>query len=327
MRRDELARELAENAGVSPAEANRVLDALKRIAYREARNGFRIPGIGALGVRREPGQTIQPRTGGNPIEVAARNVATLNLAMLADWAIRDGFVPSTDHPHPTVAAPAPPEETFRDWRRAWEVFAKAVAARGGRIVDATDAAGDMRDGIRGMESWLPEDFVAFVHSGHAALSLHWQLPKDVEFPEGCYCPSGSFAFELRHMEERMREIADAFESEREYLAEELPEERIAELRGRSWVPIVHVDNGDCICLDVDRDTKAAAVVYLDHELGYNPLFGHRLGSSFTEFMSNWSKVGFAGPESWYLRSFLDYREGRIDSRCENAVRWRRWLFE
>ena len=57
MTRDDLVNEIAARAGISSEQANTALDALKEITYREARNGFVIPGIGWVSVGRTKART------------------------------------------------------------------------------------------------------------------------------------------------------------------------------------------------------------------------------------------------------------------------------
>lgn len=326
MKRLELVHELAREAGISPGDAHRALDALRRIAWREARNGFSVPGIGTLAMRREPGRTVQA-PGGKVVEFDARDLPELKISYFAELALRDGFRPYTDYPPPAPVA-APSHDVFRQWKQTWDAVAKAVVRKGGTITDHSNRHPAAPDPFAGLDIPLPADFAAFVRSEFASLRIAWSLPDGIEAPDGCENPYGVLAPDLGMMAERVRDIRHALERcDFEHLEAELLPDQIADLRSRTFVPFIEVGNGDCICLDISRETGGAAVAYLDHERDFNPYYATRLGSSFTDFMSNWARVCFVGPDLWPLTRYLDRGTGSLDPKCADAVRWRTWLLE
>jgi DNA-binding protein HU-beta len=78
---------LAEQAGVSKRVSAEWLDALAELAYREARHGFRIPGIGKLVVRKVQARNyVNPRTL-QPIRKKAQRRVRFEVSKLANQAI------------------------------------------------------------------------------------------------------------------------------------------------------------------------------------------------------------------------------------------------
>ncbi len=79
--------QLADKAGLARKQAAATLDALAQLAYKEARNGFTIPGVGKLVlVHRKARMGRNPRTG-EPIQIKAKDVLKFRVAKAAKDAI------------------------------------------------------------------------------------------------------------------------------------------------------------------------------------------------------------------------------------------------
>ncbi|MGQ9663418.1 MAG: HU family DNA-binding protein [Kiritimatiellia bacterium] len=78
---------LAEKVNVSKARAERLLDELAQLAYREAKNGFMLPGIGKLVlVNRKPRVGRNPKTG-EQIQIPAKTVVKFRVAKVCKDAV------------------------------------------------------------------------------------------------------------------------------------------------------------------------------------------------------------------------------------------------
>ena len=86
---------------------------------------------------------------------------------------------------------------------------------------------------------------------------------------------------------------------------------------RATVVFQEVGNGDSLAVDCRSDQ----VVYLDHEGGLAN--GIVLGSSFAKFVSAYSSVGCAGPDSEQLRAILD--DWSINPNTSTAQQWKAWV--
>ena len=83
MTKSQLIGELAEAGDVSKKQAVAILDALACIAYREAKNGFTIPGLGKLVVvNRKARLGRNPKTGGQ-INIPAKTALKFRIAKAA----------------------------------------------------------------------------------------------------------------------------------------------------------------------------------------------------------------------------------------------------
>jgi DNA-binding protein HU-beta len=71
---------LAEETGLAKKEAGAVLDVLAETAYKEAKNGFTIPGIGKLVVVERKARTGRHPATGAPIEIPAKTVLKFRIA-------------------------------------------------------------------------------------------------------------------------------------------------------------------------------------------------------------------------------------------------------
>ena len=78
---------MAESAGITKKQAASVLDALVQMAYKGAKDGFTIPGLGKLvKVRRAARMGRNPATG-EVIKIAAKTVLKFRIAKAAKDAI------------------------------------------------------------------------------------------------------------------------------------------------------------------------------------------------------------------------------------------------
>ncbi len=79
MSKAEIISALAEKTGLARTQVESVLDALAELSYREARNGFVVPGIGKLVlVERGARQGRNPKTG-EPIAIPARKAVKIRV--------------------------------------------------------------------------------------------------------------------------------------------------------------------------------------------------------------------------------------------------------
>ena len=85
--KSQVAAEVAAKTGSSRKEATATLDALADVAYKQAKNGFTIPGIGKLVlVNRKARLGRNPRTG-EQIQIPAKRVVKFRVAKAAKDAI------------------------------------------------------------------------------------------------------------------------------------------------------------------------------------------------------------------------------------------------
>ena len=83
MTKTQIIKELAEAVGVSKKQSLSALEALTKMAYREAKNGFTLPGIGKLVVvNRNARVGRNPKTG-ETIQIPAKRVLKFRVAKAA----------------------------------------------------------------------------------------------------------------------------------------------------------------------------------------------------------------------------------------------------
>ena len=83
MTKTQIVKELAEEVGISKKQVVCGLEALTKLAYREAKNGFTLPGIGKLVlVNRSARVGRNPKTG-QPIQIPAKRVVKFRVAKAA----------------------------------------------------------------------------------------------------------------------------------------------------------------------------------------------------------------------------------------------------
>ena len=83
MTKTQIVKELADEVGVSKKQVVTALEALTKMAYREAKNGFTLPGIGKLVlVDRKERMGRNPKTG-EAIKIPAKKVVKFRVAKAA----------------------------------------------------------------------------------------------------------------------------------------------------------------------------------------------------------------------------------------------------
>ena len=78
---------LAEAAELSKKQIKELLDSLAQIAYKEAKNGFTLPGLGKLVLVNRKARTGRNPATGQPIQIPAKKVVKFRVAKAAKEAI------------------------------------------------------------------------------------------------------------------------------------------------------------------------------------------------------------------------------------------------
>ena len=87
MTKTQIVSELATELGVTKKQAAVALEAVTKMAYREAKNGFTLPGIGKLVVvNRQARMGRNPKTG-EAIQIPAKRVVKFRVAKAAKEAV------------------------------------------------------------------------------------------------------------------------------------------------------------------------------------------------------------------------------------------------
>lgn len=89
MTKSQLITKLAEGAEVPKATIKSILDELAQLAYKEAKNGFTVPGIGKLVLVKRAARTGRNPATGATIKIPAKKVVKFRVAKAA----KDAIVP------------------------------------------------------------------------------------------------------------------------------------------------------------------------------------------------------------------------------------------
>ena len=88
--KSQVAAALAEKNGISKKQASEILDSLAKLAYKNARNTFTLPGLGKLVLRDVPSRQMTMQFGpkkGQTITVPAKRVVKFRVSKAAKDAI------------------------------------------------------------------------------------------------------------------------------------------------------------------------------------------------------------------------------------------------
>lgn len=81
--KSQIVTELADKAEVTKKQVVAMLDALAAMAYKEAKNGFTIPGIGKLVIVQRKARTGRNPATGETIKIKAKRVLKFRIAKAA----------------------------------------------------------------------------------------------------------------------------------------------------------------------------------------------------------------------------------------------------
>ena len=164
---------------------------------------------------------------------------------------------------------------------------------------------------------LPAELVRFWTEGSAHCEFHyvWTPPEDElsalmdVFEYNNYIYGGPQFIAVEKMDPNPLRVSDFDED----MCEDWKGEGdVREVWARS-IYFFHIANGDLLGLDCEAegcDPNNPPVLYLSHETGA-PL---QLAPRFSEFMTQWEKLSYIGPELWLLDYWLDQ-----EAKCLNPA--------
>ncbi|HMP73477.1 MAG TPA: HU family DNA-binding protein [Kiritimatiellia bacterium] len=79
----QIAAKLADTTGLTKKQVNEFLDALAKLAYKEAKNGFTFPGVGKLVLVQRKARTGRNPATGETIKIPAKKVVKFRVAKAA----------------------------------------------------------------------------------------------------------------------------------------------------------------------------------------------------------------------------------------------------
>jgi len=86
----QLAAAIADKAGITKKQAKDILEHLAELAYKHAKNGFTLPGIGKLVVRNRAARIGRNPKTGEQIQIPAKRVVKFRVAKACKEAILGG---------------------------------------------------------------------------------------------------------------------------------------------------------------------------------------------------------------------------------------------
>ena len=87
MTKSQILTTLAEQTDLPKKKVAEVLDALTGLAYKQARNGFTVPGLGKLVLRDRKARVGRNPQTGQPIQIPAKKVLKFRIAKAAKDAV------------------------------------------------------------------------------------------------------------------------------------------------------------------------------------------------------------------------------------------------
>jgi len=88
MTKAQIVKTLAEKTDLTKKKVEEVLEALTQLAYKEAKNGFTLPGLGKLVLQKRKARMGRNPQTGEPIKIPAKKVLKFRVAKAAKDAVR-----------------------------------------------------------------------------------------------------------------------------------------------------------------------------------------------------------------------------------------------
>jgi len=87
MTKAQIVKTLAEKTDLTKKKVEEVLEALTQLAYKEAKNGFTLPGLGKLVLQKRKARMGRNPQTGEPIKIPAKKVLKFRVAKAAKDAV------------------------------------------------------------------------------------------------------------------------------------------------------------------------------------------------------------------------------------------------
>lgn len=172
---------------------------------------------------------------------------------------------------------------------------------------------DITDIEKSLTYQLPDDFRNVLLKVSSHCEFKWFLPDDFKLPDQLrQIFSGEIHWGLNF-------IIPFNESKDGWIKEVFP--NIDNEYDKVWhnkFVFQEVGNGDYLSIDLDPNNYGK-IVYLSHDDGEG--HGYIMANSFTDLLSNWTKLGCVGGEDWQWLPFCKNQTAGIDPNCENAKLW------
>jgi cell wall assembly regulator SMI1 len=160
---------------------------------------------------------------------------------------------------------------------------------------------------------IPSDFKDNLLNLSSHCEFKWFLPDDFTLPDQLsqiFCGEIHWSLDL---------IIEFNKSKDEWINQAFP--NIEDEYDKVWhnkFVFQEVGNGDYISIDLSADNYGK-IIYLSHDDGEG--HGFFMANSFTELLTNWTKIGCVGGEDWQWLPFCKDKTSGIDPNCENAILW------
>lgn len=99
--KSQIVAEIAERAGISRAQAEKILTTLAEMAYKNAKNTFTLPGIGKLVLVHRKARVGRNPATGSPIAIPPKKVVKFRVAK----AVRDAILGAAPEGNPDTEVP------------------------------------------------------------------------------------------------------------------------------------------------------------------------------------------------------------------------------
>jgi hypothetical protein len=223
------------------------------------------------------------------------------------------------------------EEMFKRWQQDWRWMQTIAERRGWDVTPLSIASPASIAAVKRIETnygqAIPEQLRQMLTQFSGRIVFGWHIPSHLQALEKQNLPSMSCnrdaMWDIDHIEfDAIPNFLNWKKSSADIDASEAP--NTPEMWEKQF-PFYSLINGDMLTVDMRNPDGPHPVRYFSHEL--QVLHGMALAPDFFSFITEMSKLGFAGTEWASWMPFGDWKDDTyyLTAESEGGKAWRRWL--
>ncbi|NMO95328.1 SMI1/KNR4 family protein [Paenibacillus lemnae] len=208
--------------------------------------------------------------------------------------------------------------SFETIKERINIIANRIVEIGGEVQEIEIGAPATEDEIKSVEhqlgTTLPESFKQVLLNFSGDFSFRWFFPEEFELPYKYREIFSGIPYWSLHL------LSDVEEGRRGCVEQIFPNPE--DEYDKVWhnkLAFMEVGNGDYLAFDLSED-RDFPIVYLSHNDGEG--HGYIIGNNFIDFLNNWSRIGFVGPEDSQWLPFVESAQSGINPEGVSAIEFR-----
>lgn len=224
------------------------------------------------------------------------------------------------------------KQLWKEWEADWRKMQRIAAGSDWDVTPLKVYPPASKGDIKLMEARIgmhvPKQLREVLVNYSAKVQFGWHVPSHLHTMSRNELPTSSLSYRvIWDMEHIENHALPSFLNWKSMLAKrDLSEAPNSEALWENQFPFAGLINGDVLTIDYSKPEGSHPVRYFSHDL--EMIHGLALAKDFETFVTEMSKLGFAGSEWWSLMLFSDGQEDDtfyLKADSEGGKRWLKWL--